>query len=112
MSGIRPPEFVKSSGDAARLGVEVDRNFQRAKDYLRNQMVVAPWLDGRLITGEVLAAGATTQVEHKLGRKYNGWWLCSGSVNGDYPGEGTSDDDERFLALTVTSAQTVSIWVF
>jgi len=103
---LRPPELAVVKDDVS------ERNFRKIRDFNQLLFSVAPWLDGNLLEGVSLAAGATTQVTHKLGREYRGWWICGGSVNGDYPGEGASVDEKAFLALTVTGAQTVDIWVY
>lgn len=113
MAGLRAPELAQVSGsDLPTVRDTVERNSRKTFDFLRVMLSQCPFLDGRLIEGVALAAGATTQVAHGLGRAYRGWWVASGSINADYPGEGTSDDATNFLALTVTNAQTVDLWVF
>jgi hypothetical protein len=103
---LRPPELAAVKDEAS------ERNFRRLSDHLQAIQEIAPWLDGNLLEGVSLEAGTTTQVPHKLGRSYRGWWICGGTSNADYPGEGASDDANLFLALTVVGAQTVSVWVY
>lgn len=98
-------------GDTDALTDELERelgNIAREFDTLGSLKI----LNGRLVEAVELGAGATTQVEHGLGRPYVGWFVVGGSVNGDYPGEGASDDVSKWVALTVTGAQTVDLWVF
>ena len=98
-------------GDTDSLTDEIERelgNVAREFDMLAGLKI----LNGRLVEAVELGAGATTHVEHGLGRAYAGWFVVSGSVNGDYPGEGTSSDVSKWVALTVIGAQTVDLWVF
>lgn len=76
------------------------------------QLQQVPFLDGRLLEDVSLAAGASTVVNHGLGRPPQGWLVTkfSGAGASDYPRQEASTTNT--LTLTVTNAAVASLWVF
>ena len=107
------PRFIRiQQSGAADLSSLVARNFDLVEEGFR-PLESNPLLDGILHEGITLTgSSADNLITHKLGRSYRGWLLVKGSINGDYPEEATSPNSSLFLNLKVTSAQTVSVWVF
>lgn len=69
-------------------------------------------LSGRIVSG-IQIETSTTNVNHLLGRKFNGWHLLD--IQGDarvWRDTTTSADLTKFLPLKASSIVTVSLWVF
>jgi hypothetical protein len=74
---------------------------------------LAPILDGRRIDGiELTGTGNDIDVPHKLGRKYQDWFVLSSTVTGGKPGDFTAEADKGEKIVIRGSTQTLSIWVF
>lgn len=69
-----------------------------------------PILDGRIIEGVVIGTSAT-DIPHKLGRKWAGWFVVS-RTSGVVPYETTQTNETTFLTLIAASQTTVDIYVF
>lgn len=70
-------------------------------------------IDGKLLTGHVLASGTTSVIAHGLGRKLKGWIVVSkNAAQHVYDVQASNDSPELFLHLTAGGAVTVDLWVF
>jgi hypothetical protein len=69
-----------------------------------------PILDGRIIEGVVIGTSAT-DIPHKLGRKWVGWFVVS-RTSGVVPYETTQTNETTLLTLIAASQTTVDIYVF
>lgn len=76
-----------------------------------NLLSKIPFLSGNLIQSVSLAVG-DNKIAHKLGRKYQGWFLTkinSGSVVYQVA---SSSDDNLYLTLNASALADVDLWVF
>ncbi len=64
-------------------------------------------LNGRLL--EATLASGSNKIEHKLGRKINGYIIVKRNANVSVY---NTSDDELYLTLNSSGAASVSIWVF
>ena len=70
-------------------------------------------VDGKLLTGHVLASGSTSVIAHGLGRKLQGWIVVSkNAAQHVYDSQASNSAPETFLHLTAGGAVTVDLWVF
>jgi len=70
-------------------------------------------IDGKLLTGHVLASGTTSVIAHGLGRKLKGWVVVSkNAAQHVYDAQASNDSPDIFLHLTAGGAVTVDLWVF
>lgn len=77
-----------------------------------NPILRAPIANGLLLTNVALSNG-TTIVNHKLGRKLQGYIIVG--INGAaqvYDNQATNQMPELTLSLTSNAAVTCSLWVF
>jgi hypothetical protein len=71
-----------------------------------------PILEGRLVT-DISVGTTATDVAHKLGRPYRGWWVVDNDTAATIRRDASSTADNAvFLTLIASSAATVSLWVF
>jgi len=70
-------------------------------------------LDGRLVTGQVLAIGDNT-INHGLGRDLKGWIIVRSNAAGvdPYDKQASNASPELTLVLTSAAVATVDLWVF
>jgi hypothetical protein len=88
----------------------------RVQDSLQKQLnpvLKQRILNGALITGVALTT-ASAPVPHKLGRKYQGYWLVGQSANAvvwisDFA---APINPQAVINLAASAAVTVSLWVF
>lgn len=74
-------------------------------------VVSNPLVQGRLLTTSLV--NGTTIVNHKLGRKLQGWFIVG--INGIasiYDNQATNQTPQLTLSLTSNAAVSCSIWVF
>jgi hypothetical protein len=74
-----------------------------------------PILNGRLIEDQSLSgSSADNLIEHKLNRSYRGYIVVKNTGNAAIYDDtaNNGDDDEKYINLKTTTAQTVSLWVF
>lgn len=77
-----------------------------------NSVAVNPILDSDILTDVVLASGDNT-INHKLGRKLNGWFLTRrNAATTVYDKQATNLIPERTLVLNSSAIATVDIFVF
>ena len=70
-------------------------------------------VDGKLLTGHVLASGTTSVIAHGLGRKLKGWIVVSkNAAQHVYDSQASNETPDLFLHLTASGAVTVDLWVF
>jgi hypothetical protein len=92
--------------------VSGDQTIQQLQDALNdqfNQLALIPFINGRLIEGQTLSAGANT-INHKLGRAIKGYFLTSCSSPTTIS-NGPLGDTSNFV-INSSGATTASIWVF
>ena len=71
-----------------------------------------PLVQGQLLTGVALING-TTVVNHKLGRKLQGWMLAGINAAATvYDNQATNQTPQLTLSLTSNAVCTVNLWVF
>lgn len=90
-----------------------DALLNRIQDRLKsviNAIVGKPLIDGLLLEDVALAAIATNQVPHKLGRLPRGWIVVKRSSGAVIYDNVAADD--KFLTLNSSAAATVTLWVF
>lgn len=78
-----------------------------------NPVLDNPLVDGLLLTGVVLSLGSPTTINHKLGRKLQGWILVG--INAAaviYDSQASNQSPQLTLILNSSAACTVSLWVF
>jgi hypothetical protein len=73
--------------------------------------VQQPIVDGVLISGVALS-GTDTDVNHGLGRRYNGYVVVSKSVQADVYDGASTPDPSVAISLAANTSVTVSLWVF
>lgn len=83
---------------------------QTAWTKLLNPLLANPLMQGQLITNVALASG-TTQVNHKLGRPPQGWFLVA-PLGAATVYQGTQNTPSLTLALVSSAAITTDIYVF
>lgn len=95
-------------------GAEWSRDVVATNDAIRAQAekFLFSIVDGILLEDVVLTGGASTAVDHKLGRAYQGFIRVRSTVAADYPADVVRTDTDIRLTLDVTNTQTVSLWVF
>lgn len=74
-----------------------------------------PLLQGRLIEDVSLSgSSASNLIEHKLNRAYRGYILVTQTANSVIYDDtsNSGENNELYLNLKTTTAQTVSLWVF
>lgn len=96
-----------------RQTVFTDSNLQLFQDSLNDQFSQIgkiPFINGRLIEGQVLASGANV-INHKLGRPAKGYFVTSKSANvgiwNDYP-----IASDTTITIQASGAVTIDLWVF
>ena len=91
---------------------ETNQLQQNVAEFL-NQIKSNELLNGRLIEDVVLTFGATTTVNHGLGRKIRGFEIVYKNNSVDVWAE---DDDQTYplrqLVLSTSADATVNLWVF
>lgn len=78
-----------------------------------NQFLNKNIIDGLPLTNVVLTAGSVNEINHKLGRKIQGWIITrkkANSVIWDTQDSNTRSD--RTLLLNVSANVTVDLWIF
>ena len=93
-----------------------DPKLARFQEYLEEATEIVfsnKTLDGRLLE-KVSVSSTAKEVPHKLGRRYEGWWLAGTHENGAHVEltEGTSSDKTKFINLTSSVTATVNIYVY
>ena len=68
-------------------------------------------VNGQLLTNQMLATGSNA-VNHKLGRKPNGWFIVSPEAAGSVYQASYQPNPTLILTLTSTADIPCSIWVF
>lgn len=69
-------------------------------------------LDGQLITSIQLEASATVRVAHKLGRKYNGWFVVKVDGFAQVFDNNANTETDNYIYISSDAAVIVDIWVF
>lgn len=100
------PQAFRKQGGGTEDSFRAQSNVETAFGNLSKSII----LDGALL--ENVAVGtAATNVDHKLGRKYRGYFICKNSALATVK-DAASVDDSKFITLQASVATTVSIWVF
>lgn len=81
---------------------------QSNSESLWNSIRTHPLLTGRLIT-DIDVSATSTRVSHKLGRTPRGWFMVKCSTPIVIYSTGS---DSKFLNITATGPDKVSLWVF
>lgn len=69
------------------------------------------FIDGGFIQGVSLLSASTTSINHKLGRKYVGYFITKLNAN-SVIWVGADTETETYLKLNCSANCTVDIWVF
>ncbi len=71
-----------------------------------------PLMSKNILT-DVALSGTTTNIEHKLGRAFRGWFIVDANANTNVWRDAASTADAtKFLPLVAGAAVTVDIYVF
>jgi len=101
---IRPLDLQQAETTPESL---IQSNLQRFTQQLEEN----PLLSGRLIEGVVLLLAAPTAINHRLGRKPQGWHVVD-IESGGVPTIARTVWDDKTITLTTTANCTVNLWVF
>jgi hypothetical protein len=77
-----------------------------------NPIIANPLVQGQLLQNVALISG-TTVVNHKLGRKLQGWFIVG--INGAatiYDNQASNQTPQLTLSLTSNATANVALWVF
>ena len=74
-----------------------------------NQIAKIPFINGSQLTAIALVTGSLNSINHKLGRKAQGYFLTSNSANAVVWNDAFNDTT---LDLRCSANTTVNIWVF
>ena len=98
--------LVLSDRELTRLQDNVDR--------VLNPLVGLPLIQGQLLTGVALQSAVTTNVQHKLGRRLQGWCVADINANATVwrDAAATNPSPNAILQLKCSADCTVSLWVF
>ena len=89
-----------------------DRVFQQMQNQwgaILNKLLTLPLTDGVAVPGVVVASGANA-INHKLGRKPQGWFTTD--TNAAVTLYRSQPFDPLTLTLTSSGAATISLWVY
>jgi len=75
-----------------------------------NKLSDKPLLNGSLLAGISLSTSEKS-IDHKLGKKYQGFIITKLNANAVVWASSTTDSD-KFLKLTASASCTVDLWVF
>lgn len=88
-------------------------------DQMQNQWAAAinPVLSSPIVSGlqlnNVALANGTTVINHKLGRKLQGWLIVGINANATiHDNQATNQMSDLTLSLTSNAAVTVNLWVY
>lgn len=101
--------MIKAFKRIAQKQPELQAVINSVAEFVR-PLELNPILDGRIIEDVVIGTSAT-DISHKLGRKWVGWFVVS-RTSGVVPYESTQTDDTKYLTLIAASSITVDIYVF
>lgn len=92
-----------------------DEVLNRVQDRLQattDALVKVPLVDGVLLEGVTLTAGAFTPVAHGLGRLWRGFLVVARTANAQIWNQTPDADAQTFLYLQPSATVTVNLWVF
>jgi hypothetical protein len=92
-----------------------DADLSRFQDRVRdtvNPVLANPLLDGRLLEVDLEPTGATTLVEHKLGRDLVGWFLVDLTSGVLVWRIDTQRHPDKYLELEQSGASAVSVKLY
>jgi hypothetical protein len=76
-------------------------------------LIDVPLLDGILLEGIELSNGVPKIINHKLNRKYRGWFVVRKNTNADVWETSPSDKRDNIYIILNSSADTkIDIWIF
>lgn len=101
------PPFAKLQSDDDVL----NRVQDRVKGSL-DALVKQPFLNGVLLEDVVLASGAFTAVNHRLGRPWSGYVVFARNANAVLWHQAPAADANVFIYLQPSANVTVDLWVF
>lgn len=101
--------MIKAFKKIAQMQPELQAIVNTIAEFVR-PLEQNPTLDFRILEGVVIGTTAT-DIPHKLGRKWVGWYVVS-RTNGVVPYETTQTNEATFLTLIAASQTTVDIYVF
>jgi len=101
--------LIKAFKKIAQLTPELQAVVNSIVDFVR-PLEQNPILDFRIIQDVTITTSAT-DIQHKLGRAWQGWFVVS-RTNGVVPYETTQTDTTKYLTLIAASSTTVDIYVF
>jgi hypothetical protein len=101
--------LIKAFKKIAQTQPELQAVINTIAEFVR-PLEINPTLDGRILKGATIGTSATN-IPHKLGRPWVGWFVVS-RTSGVVPYEATQSNSTLFLTLTASSATTVDIYVF
>lgn len=103
-SRVQPRGSAPDAREFVEMQLRLERALKRVAD--------CPLLDGRRITGVVLAGSAATDIEHGLGREYLGFIAIRNSTGATLDESYVSDNRAKVIRLTASISTTVDLWVF
>jgi hypothetical protein len=101
--------MIKAFRRIAQTAPELQAVINAVADFVR-PLERNPVLD-YIILRDVDIATSDTDIPHKLGREWQGWFVIS-RTTATVPYEGTQSDNTKFLTLKAGSAITVDLYIF
>ena len=91
---------------------DTDRLYQNVSQFA-NQFTTRPFLDGLLLKDLTLTAGSNNPVNHKLGRKLQGWVIVNKTAETDvWAPTSLQTRPDKTLVLSCTANVTISLYLF
>ncbi len=101
--------MIKAFRKIAQTAPELQAVINAIADFVR-PLERNPILDF-IILRDVDVGTTATEIQHKLGRSWQGWFVISRSSS-VVPYESTQTDDTKYLTLIAGSAVTVDLYIF